>query len=179
MTFALSCLAFSFNTFFDHHLAGGRASLVAQLVKNLPTVQETWVWFLGWEDSWVWFLSWEDPFSREEDPLEKCYPLQYCGLKSSMDCIAYGVTKSLTQLSAFHSQPKLEWYQLLKLPLFLPLLKLFISSYGLCYFPAAFPFSQKVPFACFYWQSLVVIMYASFCFSSNNFYLTFEENFAW
>ena len=27
------------------------ASLVAQLVKNLPAVQETWVQSLGWEDS--------------------------------------------------------------------------------------------------------------------------------
>ena len=27
-----------------------RASLVAQLVKNLSTVQKTWVRFLGWED---------------------------------------------------------------------------------------------------------------------------------
>ena len=26
------------------------ASLVAQLVKNLPTMQETWVRSLGWED---------------------------------------------------------------------------------------------------------------------------------
>ena len=26
------------------------ASLVPQMVKNLPTVQETWVQFLGWED---------------------------------------------------------------------------------------------------------------------------------
>ena len=26
------------------------ASLVAQVVKNLPTMQETWVRFLGWED---------------------------------------------------------------------------------------------------------------------------------
>ena len=26
------------------------ASLVAQLVKNLPAMQETWVQFLGWED---------------------------------------------------------------------------------------------------------------------------------
>ena len=25
-------------------------SLVAQLVKNLPAMQETWVWSLGWED---------------------------------------------------------------------------------------------------------------------------------
>ena len=26
------------------------ASLLAQLVKNLPAMQETWVWSLGWED---------------------------------------------------------------------------------------------------------------------------------
>ena len=29
----------------------GRASLVTQLVKNLPAIQETWVQSLGWEDS--------------------------------------------------------------------------------------------------------------------------------
>ena len=27
------------------------ASLVAQMVKNLPAMQEAWVWSLGWEDS--------------------------------------------------------------------------------------------------------------------------------
>ena len=27
-----------------------RDSLVAQTVKNLPTIWETWVWSLGWED---------------------------------------------------------------------------------------------------------------------------------
>ena len=33
----------------------------------------------------------------------KGYPLQYFGLENSMDCIVYGVTKSWTQLSDFHS----------------------------------------------------------------------------
>ena len=28
------------------------ASHIAQLVKNLPAMQETWVRFLGWEDPW-------------------------------------------------------------------------------------------------------------------------------
>ena len=28
------------------------ASLVAQLVKNLPAMRETWVQSLGWEDPW-------------------------------------------------------------------------------------------------------------------------------
>jgi len=27
------------------------ASLVAQMVKNPPSVQVTWIWYLGWEDS--------------------------------------------------------------------------------------------------------------------------------
>ena len=55
------------------------ASLVAQLVKNPPAMQETWVRSLGWEDS----------------PGEgKGYSLQYSGLENSMDCIVYGVSKS-------------------------------------------------------------------------------------
>ena len=33
--------------------AYGRASLIAQLVKNLPAMQETRVQFLGWEDTLV------------------------------------------------------------------------------------------------------------------------------
>ena len=35
--------------FFLEYLGSG-ASLVAYTVKNLPTVQEPWVQFLGWED---------------------------------------------------------------------------------------------------------------------------------
>ena len=57
------------------------ASLVAQLVKNLPTMQETWVRSLGYED-----------FPGEGNS----YPLQYSGLENSMDCIAHGVTKGWT-----------------------------------------------------------------------------------
>ena len=62
------------------------ASRVAQLVKNPPAMQETWVQPLGWED-----------------PLEKgnSYPLQYSGLENSMDCIVHGVAKSRTRLSNF------------------------------------------------------------------------------
>ena len=60
------------------------ASLVAQMVKNLPSMQETWVRSLGWEDT----------------PGEgKGYLLQYSDLENSMDYIVHGVTKSQTQLS--------------------------------------------------------------------------------
>ena len=38
----------------------------------------------------------------------KDYPLQYSGLKNSMDCIAHAVTKSWTQLSNFHFTPALQ-----------------------------------------------------------------------
>ena len=48
------------------------ASLVAQLVKNLPALQETWVRFLGWEDpleeemaTHSSILAWEIPWTEE------------------------------------------------------------------------------------------------------------------
>ena len=48
------------------------ASLVAQKVKNLPAVQETWVWSLGWEDplkegktTHFSILAWRIPMDRE------------------------------------------------------------------------------------------------------------------
>ena len=65
------------------------ASLVAQMVKNLPAMQETQVGSLGWED-----------------PLEigNGYPLQYSCLENSMDrgawwAAGHGVAKSRTRLS--------------------------------------------------------------------------------
>ena len=61
--------------------------LVAQMVKDSPARQETWVLSLGGEDS----------------PGEgNSYPLQYSGLENSMDCIVHGVAKSWTQMSDFH-----------------------------------------------------------------------------
>ena len=49
-----------------------RASLVAQLVKNMLAVRETWVQFLGWED-----------------PLEK-------GKATHSSILAWGIAKSWT-----------------------------------------------------------------------------------
>ena len=60
---------------------------MAQLIKNPPAVQETWILSLCWE----------------EPPGEgKGYPLQCSGLENSMDCIVHGVAKSWTELSNFH-----------------------------------------------------------------------------
>ena len=59
---------------------------MAQTVKNLPAMQETWFRSLG----------------QEDPPGEgKGYLLQYSGLESSMDCIVHGVTKSQTRLKTF------------------------------------------------------------------------------
>ena len=63
------------------------ASLVAQLVKNPPTIWETWARSLGWEES----------------PGEgKAYLLQYSGLENAMDCVVHGVTKSQLGLRKLH-----------------------------------------------------------------------------
>ena len=44
--------SFPMSQFFTsgHHIIKNKASLVAQLVKNPPAMQETWVRSLGWED---------------------------------------------------------------------------------------------------------------------------------
>ena len=62
-----------------------QASLVAQLVKNPPSVQETWLRFLGWEDS-----------------LEKGKATYSCILTWRIPWIIHGVTKSWTRLGDFH-----------------------------------------------------------------------------
>ena len=60
------------------------ASLVAQLVNNLPAMWETF------------------PGLGRSPGEGKGYPLQYSGLENSMDCTIHGIAKSLTRLSDFH-----------------------------------------------------------------------------
>ena len=102
------------------------ASLVAQLVKNLPAMQETL--FNSWVGQICWrrerlptsvFLGFPGGSAGKESacsagdlgsipglgrsPEEgKGYPLQYFGLENSMDCIIHEVTKSQIWLSDFH-----------------------------------------------------------------------------
>ena len=96
------------------------ASLIAQLVKNTPAMQETPVQILGQEDplekgqtthSSILGLPYGSAGKESacnvgdlglipglgRSPGEgKGYPLQYSGLENSMDCIVHGVTKSQT-----------------------------------------------------------------------------------
>ena len=100
------------------------ASLIAQLVKNLPAMQETWF------NSWIGKICWRRdrlptpvflgflcgsagkesacnvgdlgliPGSGRSPGEGKGYPLQYSGLENSMDTV-HGVAKSRTRLSDF------------------------------------------------------------------------------
>ena len=66
--------------------SSSRASLIAQLVKNPPAMQETWVWSLGWED-----------------PLEKRNAIHSSILTSRIPRTGiHGVAESRTWLSGFH-----------------------------------------------------------------------------
>ena len=64
-------------------------SLVAQLIKNLPAMQETWVWYLDWDD-----------------PLEKGETTHSSVLawRIPWTVIVHGVAKSQTWQSDFHLQ---------------------------------------------------------------------------
>ena len=77
------------------------ASLVAQMVKNLPTMWETWVQSLGWEDplekgkaTHSSILAWRIPWTI-------VHGVAKSGLENSMDYTVHGVTKNQTQLSSF------------------------------------------------------------------------------
>ena len=62
---------------FHYILGHNGASLVAQMVKNLPAMQETWVLSLGWEDplekekaTHSSILAWEIPRTEESGRLQ-------------------------------------------------------------------------------------------------------------
>ena len=100
-------------------------SLIAQLVKSLPAMQETpvqvWVKKICWRRDRLptpIFLGFPCGSAGKESACNvgnlgsipglgrspgegKGYPLQYSGVKNSMDCIVHGVAKSRTWLSNF------------------------------------------------------------------------------
>ena len=100
------------------------ASLVAQLVKNLPAIWETWVQSLGWED-----------------PLKKGNTAHSSILawRNSMDCIVHGVAKTRTSATFTHvfiesvmpSNYPIFCCHLLLLPSIFPSIRVFSSDLGL------------------------------------------------
>ena len=74
-----------FQLSWNHQLYLHWTSLVAQLVKNLPAMWETWIQSLGWED----------PLEKGNLSSPVFWPGEFHGLQSM------GVAKSQTQLSDF------------------------------------------------------------------------------
>ena len=75
---------------FEKTLMLGRTSLVAQTVKHLSTMRETWVQSLGWED----------PLERKRQSTPVLLPGKSHGQRS-LEGTVHGVTKSQTRLSDF------------------------------------------------------------------------------
>ena len=126
---------------------GAWASLVAQMVKNLPAMQEMWVWSLGGEDS---------SGKRDDNPL------QHSCLENPMDrgawwAIVLRITKSQTRLRATitHTHTKkgiknLSPYhrQLNSPPFFYPRnfpRKIQTISMGWTFFPPHVPLANPTP----------------------------------
>ena len=84
MPLMLSLLQHSENTA-QFSLLKKRASLVAQLVKNPPAMQETWVQTLGWED----------PLEKERLPPQVFWPGEFHGL-GPWGCKELDKTKQLS-----------------------------------------------------------------------------------
>ena len=66
-----------------------KTSLVTQTVKNLPTVQETWVQFLGWADSLVKGMETHSSILAWKNPMDR----------GAWQAAVHGVAKSWTPLS--------------------------------------------------------------------------------
>ena len=82
--YSVVLICISLITSIMEHLCMFKASLIAQLVKNLPAMWETPVQFLGWED-----------------PLEKGQATHFSILAWRIPWTVHGIAKSQTQLSGF------------------------------------------------------------------------------
>ena len=95
----------------DYPLQYSWASLVAQLVKNLPVMWQTWVWSLGWED----------PRRRERLPTPVFWPGEFHGLYSPWGHKESDTTEQLS----------------LPLNVRIKLKKLYLKKKGVAYFTCA------------------------------------------
>ena len=74
------------------------ASLVAQLVKNPPTMQETWVWSLGWED----------PLERERLPTPVFWPGEFQGQSMGSQTVRHDWA-TFTYTALVTNDPQKNW----------------------------------------------------------------------
>ena len=104
-TLSKTALIFSFQFSFNFNFIKYWASLVAQLVKNLSAMWETWIWSLGWEDTLEkWkanhssILAWRIPWTQEPSRLQ-FLELQRVG----HDWATFKKEKSLHQMFSEHA----------------------------------------------------------------------------
>ena len=71
-----------------------RASLVAQMVKKLPSMQETWVQSLGWED----------PLEEGMATHSSILAWRIIKVRGAWQATVHGVTKGQTQWSKHNTQ---------------------------------------------------------------------------
>ena len=81
----------------------GWTSLVTQMVKNMPAMQEIRVWSLGWEDS-----------PREWQPTPVFLPGEVHGQRSLQ---SMGVEKTQTRLNGKETHRECIWYQWIDSPI--------------------------------------------------------------
>ena len=116
------------------------------MVKNLPAIQETWVWSLGWEDpleesmaTHSSILAWRIPLSEEPGGLES----------TGWQRVGHGwATKHSTQRVSAVIPPSIRCRSSLftKLPTFFPVVYRPLSSWAVCPLPLAlFSFLQTSP----------------------------------
>ena len=79
-------IAFYFASIFREMCGSCWASLVAQTVKNLPAMQETWVQSLGWEDPL------DEGMKTHSNILAWRIPME----RGAWQAMVHGVTKSQT-----------------------------------------------------------------------------------
>ena len=104
------------------------ASLVAQLVKNPPAIQETWVWSLGWEDPLekgkathsgilAWRTPWYSPWHRKEsDPTERVLLSRLCWVFTAVWKLSLDAASGASSLAAVHGTAPCGIFLLLQSP---------------------------------------------------------------
>ena len=82
-------------------ICSSEASLVVQIVKNLPAMWETWVWSLGWEI----------PGKRVWQPTPLFLPGEFHGQRSLVGYSPWGCKESDTTEQLTHTHISKEWWQ--------------------------------------------------------------------
>ena len=170
------------------------ASLIAQLVKNLPAVQETRVPFLGWEDppekemaTHSSILAWRIPRteepgglqstgSQESDTTQKLNHYHYLVISSGLYCVC--VLFCLLYFASCGLSQKIQGFCLPWKNLSQPSLSLVVSLsiISLCILNIVFKFSVSVCCVCTAFPQFFILVNQLFSFVSGLFFCLSVES---